>query len=802
MPETSSEPTALPASPAPRALTLRSLLIGLPLLLLWVFLVSWSLPNDSLTQQHLLMVAGFGALFTLFALKFGCDFFPEHMRPTAPEYAFVFALVLAAVPCAVMGRMTLESAVAHHFLEQCEGGRKGIVPDVWAPNPHLGLLPKLNPPDARCPYVELPSSDSGTPRRPALEPPPPEQALPRVEAALAVCEANLQATREAAEAFARSREVLDTVKEAEDTSALSSKALAELLSAGADIQPRRAAYLAWAAEQAAELSDRGPACVHNADAVRGFRKGKSPVPWGLWLAPMAFWFGVSLCFLLMVLLFLTALRRSWVDEERLPFPYARLAEGILRPNPASPLASAQESFPSAASGIAFGVGLLFAVHGILSIGDPAGGVIPPANKFLDLDLTSLNLIRGVPIRLQIIPFVLLFMLFFPADLLFTVVLAYFTAQFAYPTVMDWLDITNRVEPRGAILRSGGMLGIFCFLLIFHVKDLKRLVTGLWPGNTDSAEVLPPRALAAGFLVALTGFCGLTILSQAHTGESLLTQALLQIYVLLMIGIYNLPFMRMRAVGGFSYFEFNHILHTGGWFNWHWWKLTHSVPAAQGAQINLPDQPLSYLSLTQLETFGAYGQSVGPGMQWLDAFSLGESAGARPREIFKALVIGLVVALGVGMPLYLLAVYHVGYDNTPMAGSWSSMYLTADKASRYYTKHNPGIFTHTSLWWVVGGALLMGGCMYLRREYSRFPIEPMGLLIAGCDDARTNLGVDNLWFTFLLAWLLKSALFRWYGVRAFQESVLPKAVYILMGMTLGMVLYLFLSAILLGRGMAF
>jgi hypothetical protein len=274
------------------------------------------------------------------------------------------------------------------------------------------------------------------------------------------------------------------------------------------------------------------------------------------------------------------------------------------------------------------------------------------------------------------------------------------------------------------------------------------------------------------------------------------------YVLLLIMIYNLPLMRMRGVGGFSYFEFNHILHVGGWFNWHWLKQVHTVPMAQGSQIVAPDLPLNYISLYQMESFGAYGQSVGPGMQFLDAYALAESTRARARDIFKGLALGVLLALLIVMPVYLIAAYHIGYDNTPSAGSWNSMYLTSDKASRYYTKLNPGMFTYNSIWWVVAGAALMGACMYLRREYSRFPIEPMGLLIAGYDGGRTILGTDTLWFTFGAAWLIKWVLFRWYGVRFFQEKVIPLVVYGLMGMCLGMLMYLFLSAVLLSRGVAF
>ena len=72
------------ADPKPdirRALTNKSLLLGLPLLLLWIFLVSWALPHDGLVQQQLILLAGFGALFSLFFLSSWRTFCPRGCGP-------------------------------------------------------------------------------------------------------------------------------------------------------------------------------------------------------------------------------------------------------------------------------------------------------------------------------------------------------------------------------------------------------------------------------------------------------------------------------------------------------------------------------------------------------------------------------------------------------------------------------------------------------------------------------------------------------------------------------------------------
>jgi hypothetical protein len=440
---------------------------------------------------------------------------------------------------------------------------------------------------------------------------------------------------------------------------------------------------------------------------------------------------------------------------------------------------------------------------MVSISDTGGADTVPNHPLLDIDLSGLNLVKGVAIRLTILPFALLCLLFFPLDMLATVAGAYILAAFGAPLFFDTFGISDRIDIRYTVFWMGGTLGITVFIIIFHFRDLARLITGLWQrANRSEHQPLSPRELSVGFILAFTVFCFVIIVGEGDTGKSLLTQILMLVYVLVMITIYNLPYMRVRAGGGFTTFDFNNVLHVGGWFNWRWWKLIHTIPVAAGSRIAEPASIISYHALYQLETFGAYAQMVGPGSQFLDAFALAERTRAHLRDIFKGVLLATVLALLVGMPLYLIAVHHIGYDNTPLAGSWGNYCLTTDKAMRYYTKVYPGIFTFTSIWWVVGGALLIGTCMYLRREYARFPIEPIGLFIAGYNGGRTCMGTDTIWFTFVAALALKWIIFRWYGVRTFQERVLPMAVYCLMGMSLGVILYLFLSAAILSKGMAF
>jgi hypothetical protein len=56
----------------------------------------------------------------------------------------------------------------------------------------------------------------------------------------------------------------------------------------------------------------------------------------------------------------------------------------------------------------------------------------------------------------------------------------------------------------------------------------------------------------------------------------------------------------------------------------------------------------------------------------------------------------------------------------------------------------------------------------------------------------------MWFTILLAWVIKNLVFRWLGVRYYNERMLPALLYLLLGIMFGMLLYL-LKYVSLGKG---
>ena len=61
-----------------------------------------------------------------------------------------------------------------------------------------------------------------------------------------------------------------------------------------------------------------------------------------------------------------------------------------------------------------------------------------------------------------------------------------------------------------------------------------------------------------------------------------------------------------------------------------------------------------------------------------------------------------------------------------------------------------------------------------------------------------LSPDSMWFTILLAWVFKKLVFRWLGVRYYNERMLPSLLYLLLGIMFGMLLYI-LRYVSMGKG---
>ena len=168
------------------------------------------------------------------------------------------------------------------------------------------------------------------------------------------------------------------------------------------------------------------------------------------------------------------------------------------------------------------------------------------------------------------------------------------------------------------------------------------------------------------------------------------------------------------------------------------------------------------------------------------------------------VSGLVAA--VTPVVYLKIMYTYGFENSYSGGlsTWNSFTQWSERGASYGMHSTSAVFVqpgdnlgfyekYRMDFNILYGFALVGILFYLRREYTRFPIHPVGVVLAA-EQFVVSIGVPFspaiVWFSFLLAGVAKLLIFRWVGVRSYREKIQPLVILFLCGLIYGMMLFLF------------
>ncbi len=257
--------------------------------------------------------------------------------------------------------------------------------------------------------------------------------------------------------------------------------------------------------------------VQSKEAVEGYYYGPegSPgffgalfgiVPWSEWLRPILYW-GVTIAsFQLAALCLILILRKKWIDEDRLAYPWATIPAELAaeRERPAD----AQKSRTLT---LAFIVGLGICIPGLVGtvfeqFQAPVG--VPPDVNGFGRDLTALELIPGVELRVILEPFVILALLLLPLDVTFSIFVTFCGLQIVLPWLLETAfempgyagKISHYVMYTG--IRWGGLVGLALWSLWFARRHIA--------GVLLRAKCLKPLSAAAlglggaGFIVGTAG----------------------------------------------------------------------------------------------------------------------------------------------------------------------------------------------------------------------------------------------------------------------------------------------------------
>ncbi len=522
------------------------------------------------------------------------------------------------------------------------------------------------------------------------------------------------------------------------------------------------------------------------DLVIGALTGGAAVPWDVWLIPMFYWISLSLAICFAGLFLSCIMRRQYIDIETLPFPIA---------TPILTLTGNKRETPSFFR--------LPYVRNIL-IGMLIGFVWPP-NLFSLLNalyppfnLPVMGELDLAPALWSILPMavltvnwgniaVLAFAFLVPKDILLTAVILHFVFLWIIPPIEvatgalqanpdyaapgQWLwrfadSAFNGAVHNQDILRYGGMLGVGLIPLIFQwryiAQSLKAIVHP--KPKIEAGEPLPYRW-------AWIGFIGATIASMflMYIGGM---PFWMTIIFFLLFNLISLGFTRLRG-------------ESGGWLG-NGDEMISPIDAtlyqmgfASGIQSEVVRQT-TYRSLLLAGTYTWWGFAIAfpPPITSMEAFRIASVTKTRTRDLFVSISIGIIVALLIGFPLALWGLYQFGaqarwlYSRIDGAfvgdmGSGQALRLS------FYSQGVPAAWEYPVDWvQVFFGVFLVAAFMFLRTRFMWFPLNPIGIPLAGFVLSPSYV------FLWLVAYIIKYATLKIGGTKLYEKWGIPIAVGII------------------------
>jgi hypothetical protein len=465
--------------------------------------------------------------------------------------------------------------------------------------------------------------------------------------------------------------------------------------------------------------------------MEGWRGGEGRVPWRLWLPPIARWAVLLACFYAATFCMCAILRRQWVDRERLQFPLARI-----------PMEFAEEAHPprllpalfyrrSFLLGVAAVTGLRALRLAPIAFGaDAAWNVnIPLRDVFLQTPLEQLSFenfaMNWMPVGLAYLV---------PADVSLSIwgfyllgrielqIAAWFGSPLYYGGTYSELIGWQRFGAYAAF--TVGAL----FMARRHLGDVVRKAIGRGRDVDDSAEPVGYSLAFWGFVLGCAGVVGWFLVFGMRLRAAVPLLAL-------MICI-QLVHSRVVAQSG----------------------LYRTSPLGQG--------PSLLHGLAAGHMFAPVGAAVGQ-MQYtimingnnsmlgpaaIHALRISDVFERRRRWLLPALAAALVAAIAAASWTCLRQAYAGGALN------YSNVWAAVDNPrSAFEMAHQMIVRIEPAApvrWMPVGlGVVLTSAVMALRARFHWWPVHPVGLL------AFASYGLDRMWFSFFLGWLVKVSFLR-------------------------------------------
>ncbi len=507
-------------------------------------------------------------------------------------------------------------------------------------------------------------------------------------------------------------------------------------------------------------------------------QGGAEVPWSAWLIPMFYWISLSLMICFSGLFLSCILRRQYVDVETLPFPIATPIISLTE----------RESFWRLPNRKYILIGMLICFLWPYNLASLLNAIYPPLNIQLtgSLDLGPV-LWSVLPMAVLSISWsnlaVLAFGLLVPTDILLTTVVLHFVFLWIVPpievamgtliapaeyAIADPMNVFGRLADSAYkgpihfldILKYGGMLGLGIIPLIYQWRHIWKSIRAIvYPDpEIENDEPLLYRWAWIGFV--LTTVVCIVLMYVAGTPWHV------GVIFMALFSLLNLGFTRLRGESGGWAGNADEMIS----------PMQATIYQVGGFESN-PGSTACYSSLMLAGTYTWWGHLIAlpPPITSMEAFKIGSATKTKSRDLFVSISIAVIISILVGFPFALWGIYRYGINGSwvfsRIDGAWiGDMGFNQNLKLAFFTGGAPINWTYPPDWIQAAiGVALVGVFTLLRTRYIGFPLNPIGIPLAGFV---LSFAYAFLW---LLALIIKYVTLKVGGTKLYQEKLIPVAV---------------------------
>jgi hypothetical protein len=495
----------------------------------------------------------------------------------------------------------------------------------------------------------------------------------------------------------------------------------------------------------------------DAVAVDGFFLGRTTVPWSLWWTSLGAWGGFFLALFLANLFLVLLLKRQWIANERLTFPVAQIPLEAVREDTAG--------VGRLSTATMFWIG--FAAVTLLNLQYRLPDIFPSLPSINLNGITLMEWQRIGPlaglgdVQLLLSPWVIALAYLVPKELSFSgwffyvvrvsLCVAAIAAGATPRRPEEWRDTSfpaPEFQGGGAVLAIG-LLALWTGrrYLAKALRDaLKKRVASQAGEPTTDRWAMVGLALALTYLVLFCSWAG---------SRLVVTLALIGLTV-----FYHMVWARLRAENGMSFIAF---------------------PLAVNEMLIRPFGTAAFLPreiMTIMATRWAYWPGWGETCEVitgasLDTLKIADSARMNARRLVPAMIGVFGFALVAGLFVALTGTYHYGFSNLQQSGCWLDYEVQRGGSQIFDAFTNPSSVSLPAIAALGSGMLVTFALSALRLRFLWWPLHPVGYLVANV------WGSQWWWGPLFVAWLLKSLVIRYGGLRLYQKTV-PLAIGVIVG----------------------